>query len=260
VLYLLVKESGAKSWLLRVQVDGRRRDFGLGSASTLSLAEARERAAAIRKTAKAGIDPIEQRRREREERQTIPTFRVAAAQAHAEHKGSWRNAKHRADWLSSLDRYAFQFIGDVRVDRIDGPAVRDLLLPFWLEKPETARRVKQRIGAVLDWAHAKGFRPTEAPTRSIARGLPRQPKKGERHHPAMAYAEVPAFMRKLEDPESIGRLALQFLILTAARCGEIRGATWKEVDLEARTWTVPASRMKAGVTHIVPLSEERWRC
>jgi integrase len=136
--------------------------------------------------------------------------------------------------------------------------VRDLLATIWLEKPETARRVRQRVGAVLDWAYAKGYRNGEAPLRSISKGLPRQPKKSG-HHAAMPYGDVPAFLSRLHERESWGRLALAAAILTAARSGEIRGATWAEVNLEAGLWTIPASRMKAGREHVVPLSSAAKR-
>jgi integrase len=252
-LMLVVKPSGSRSWMLRLQAEGRRRDFGLGSASHVSLGEAREKADEVRRLYKGGVDPVEARRAAKAAKITIPTFREAAKTAHGEHKGGWRNEKHKAQWISSLEAYAFPSIGDERVDRVDGPMIRDLLLAIWLDKPETARRVRQRIGAVLDWAHAKGFRATEAPMRSIGKGLPRQPKK-DRHHAALPYADVPALIGKLAKAESVGRLALQFLIFTAARSGEVRGATWEEIDLESNVWTVPAERMKAGKAHMVPLS------
>lgn len=254
-LMLLVKPSGARSWLLRIQVDGKRRDFGLGSASDVSLAEAREKAMATRKLYKSGVDPVAAKRASRLANATIPTFTEAAKALHGEHKGGWRNAKHQAQWLSTLKTYAYPSIGSVRVDQVDGPMIRDLLLPIWLDKPETARRVRQRVCAVLDWAHAKGFRPTEAPARSIGKGLPRQPKR-ENHFAAMPYGEVPGLMTKLAAVESVGRLALRFLILTAARSGEVRGATWEEIDLDAKLWTVPGGRMKAGRAHVVPLSAD----
>lgn len=254
-LMLLVKPSGARSWLLRVQVDGKRRDFGLGSASDVSLAEARQKAAEVRKLYRSGVDPVAAKQAAKSASAGIPPFAEAARVVHGEHKDGWRNAKHRAQWLSSLEAYAFPAIGDVRVDRIDAPAIRDLLLPIWLDKPETARRVRQRIGTVLDWAHAKGFRDAEAPMRSISKGLPRQPKR-ERHLPALPYTDAPALMARLAEGDSIGRLALRFLILTAARSGEVRGATWEEIDFDAALWTVPAGRMKAGKMHMVPLSED----
>jgi len=253
-LILVVSPSGRKSWIARVRdPHGKRRDIGLGSYPSVSLSEARERVEAFRKQARDNLDPVAEKKRIRHA-EGMPTFERAAAQAHLDHKGSWRNTKHRAQWLSTLRTYAYPAIGNLRVDQITGPMIRDLLLPVWLEKPETARRVKQRIGAVLDWAYAKGYRDQEAPLRSISKGLPRQPKR-DGHFAALPYDDVPALMSKLAVSESIGRLALRFLILTAARSGEVRGARWDEIDVTAKTWTVPAERMKAGRQHIVPLSE-----
>ena len=185
--------------------------------------------------------------------EAVPTFKEAATTVHAEQKAGWRNGKHQAQWLATLTLYVFPAIGELPVDKVDSAAVRDLLLPIWLEIPETARRVRQRIGSVLDWAHAKGFRPAEAPMRSISKGLPRQPKK-DGHYASLPYDEAAAMMTKLSEVDTVGRLALRLLILTAARSGEVRGATWNEFDLEAATWTIPAARMKAGKAHIVPLS------
>jgi integrase len=252
-LMLVVGKDGSRKWVLRVQADGRRRDFGLGAAAQVSLAEARDAAATVRKQVKAGQDPRAEKRRARE---TIPTFRDAALQVHDEHKPSWKNAKHAAQWLASLEQHAFPALGSVRVDKIDGPMVRDVLAGIWLKIPETARRVRQRIGAVLDWAHGKGYRQSETSTRSISRGLPKQPKD-QQHFAAMPYADVPAFLVKLQGTDKAGetvRLAFEFLILTAVRSGEMRGAQWDEVDLETRLWTIPAQRMKAGKAHVVPLS------
>lgn len=249
-LMLNVKDSGTKSWLLRVQHEGKRREFGLGGAKDVSLAEARERAAEIRKMLRAGVDPVAEKAKRREE---APTFRKAALAVHREHKRGWKNGKHQAQWLATLEAYAFPRLGSLYVDDITGPMVRDVLADIWLEKPETARRVRQRIGAVLDYAYSKGWRTTEAPMRSVTKGLPRQPRKAG-HFAAMPYREVPALLKRLRERESMGRLALEALILTAARSGEIRGATWQELDLEAGLWTVPARRMKAGKEHVIPLS------
>ena len=251
-LHLYVKESGTKSWVLRTPVNGKRQDFGLGSFEDVSLAEARAKADQIRATIRAGGDP----KRDKAEAKVAPrsiTFREAAAAVHKEHELGWKNVKHRAQWLSSLEAYAFPLIGEVPVAEVEGPAIRDLLADIWLQKPETARRVRQRIGTVLDWAYAKGLRQSEAPVRSITRGLPRQPKK-DNHFAALPHPEAPALFIKLASEESMGRLALRFLILTAARSGEVRLATWSEFDLSAKLWTVPSSHMKAGKTHVVPLS------
>ena len=253
-LILAVGAGGNGSWMVRVQKDGKRRDIGLGSASKVTLSEARTRAAAARAQVEAGLDPVAQRRKAA----GIPTFREAAAQVHAEHKKGWKSGKHQDQWLRTLEVYAFPRLGDRLVGEIDGPAVRDVLADIWTDKPETARRVRQRIGAVLDWAYSKGHRESEAPMRSLSKGLPRQPKKTG-HHAAMAYADVPGFLTRLRERESWGRLALEAAILTAARSGEIRGATWSEVELEKALWVVPAARMKSGKEHAVPLAPAALR-
>lgn len=251
-LMLNVAPAGSKSWILRIQANGRRRDFGLGSAEDVSLAEAREEARRMRKLVKAGIDPIAERRREEARNRT---FRQAALACHTAQKPTWKNGKHREQWISTLETYAFPRLGDMTLDAIDGPDIRDTLEPIWLDKPETARRVRQRIGTVLDYAYSRGWRETEAPMRSVSKGLPKQPKKRGRFA-AMPYGEVPDFFDRVAEPESFGRLALQALILTAARSGEIRGATWDELDLDAGLWTIPGERMKAGEPHTVPLSPQ----
>ena len=253
-LFLIVGATGSASWMVRAQKGGKRRDIGLGSAKKVSLALARDRAAKTRSLIEAGLDPVA----ERKKAEGIPTFRQAAALVHAEHKKGWRNGKHNAQWLQTLETYAFPTIGDKPVSEVDGPAVRDLLAAIWLEKHETATRVLQRIGAVLDWAHATGYRDAEAPMRSISIGLPRVAAKG-RHHAALAYAELPAFMVRLRERKSMGRLALEAVILTAARSGEVRGATWAEIDLDAGLWTIPGSRMKRDKEHVVPLSDAALR-
>lgn len=251
-LFLELNGKGSGRWLLRVQAKGIRRDFGLGSLKGVSLADARDAAFVMRKKIAQGIDPVEERK---QERRIIPAFRDAAKLVHQEHERAWKNGKHQNQWIATLTTYAFPKIGDLPVDKIEGPAIREVLAPIWLSKPETARRVRQRIGTVLDWACAKGFRATEAPMRSLSKGLPRQPKK-DGHFAAMPYADVPDFVEKLGERESVGRLALEALILTAARSGEIRGAVWSELDLQAGLWTVPATRMKMGRAHVVPLPPE----
>jgi integrase len=249
-LILKLISPGKGSWILRVQVDGRRRDIGLGTLGDHSLSEARDLARDVRKRLKAGIDVLAERRKERLE---VPTFAAAARLVHAEHLAAWKNGKHQAQWIATLETYAFPSIGDRLVSEIEGPAIRDVLSPIWLSKPETARRVRQRIGTVLDWACVKGYRAAEAPMRSLARGLPRQPKK-QNHFAALPYIEVPALVTALQERISVGRLALEFLILTAARSGEVRGCLWSEIDVDSRLWTIPADRMKAGKAHVVPLS------
>jgi len=253
-LFLLVRPSGTKSWLLRVQVEGKRREFGIGAASDVSLLDARERANQIRRQYRSGIDPVAARRAEILAQREIPSFRTAAGIVHEERKGSWSNGKHQKQWISSLEQHAFPSLGDLSVAEIDAPAIRQALIPIWHAIPETARRVLQRIGNVLDWAHANGFRPQEAPIRSVSMGLPKQQRR-ENHFAAMPYEQVPSFFDQLSNSApTIGRLGLRFAILTAARSGEVRGATWSEIDLDTATWSIPASRMKAKRNHVVPLS------
>jgi integrase len=264
-LYLLVKPSGAKSWVLRVQHEGKRRDYGIGSfvaepvetalpiyrRKSLTLAEAREKARIGRELAKAGENPASHWR---VEQVVTPTFEQAAREYHRQVSKGWRNGKHGAQWLTTLENYAFGLIGNMTVDEIGASDVQKVLLPIWLSKSETARRVRQRVGVVLDYAHGKGWREAEAPIRAVNKlmGGIKQPKG--RNFAAMPYADLPAFMQQLRTGESsVGRLALQFLILTAARSNEVRGATWREVDLEAGEWRIPAGRMKAGRLHIIPL-------
>ena len=251
-LILVLNQSGKASWIVRVQNAGRRRDIGIGSYPEISLGEARETAADVRRQAKAGIDVIAERKKEKN---VIPTFRSAAVRVHEEHKASWKNGKHQAQWLATLQTYVFPHIGERLVSEIEGPAIRDALAPIWLSKPETARRVRQRIGTILDWSYAKGYRTTEAPMRSIAKGLPKQPRKSG-HFAAMPFEDVPAFLAKLRSRTSIGRLALEFLILNASRSGEVRGACWSEIDLEGRIWSIPAERMKVDREHHVPLTPQ----
>lgn len=248
-LYLVVGESGSRSWMVRVQKDGRRRDIGLGSAKKVSLAIARDRAAIARSQIELGIDPISERRKAA----GIPTFREAAALVYTEQCKAWKNKKHNAQWISSLEAYAFPAIGDRAVDQIDGPAVRDVLAAIWLTKNETATRVRQRINTILDWSVAKGYRDAPLAMSVINKSLPKLPKGHKKHFSAMPYQDVPEFTRRLREKNSIGALALRAVILTAARSGEVRMATWDEIDFEAATWTIPAERMKAGREHIVPL-------
>ena len=267
-LYLLVKPSGTRSWVLRVQYRGERRDYGLGAVAldkphprmqlvdltkrrSLSLEEAREKARIGRELAKAGINPSSEWR---QEDAVVPTFEAAAREYHAQVSAAWRNGKHGAQWINTLDTYAFPKMGARTVDEIDAPAIQAVLMPIWLTKGETARRVRQRIGVVLDYAKGKGWRDSEAPMRALdqlMKGI-KQPKGS--NFSAMPREALPAFMSRIGAEEfSVGRLALQFLILTAARSGEVRGATWQEIDTDAGEWRLPPNRMKAGRLHIVPL-------
>lgn len=249
-LCLLVGRSGSKSWLVRVQKDKRRRDIGLGSAAKVPLKLARERAATVREQIEAGIDPIAERRKA----EGVPTFREAAKLVHAEHKSGWKNGKHREQWLSTLEAYAFPSFGDVSVALVDTAAVRDALAAIWLTKGETARRLRQRIRTVIDWAVAKGYRDASLPWPVIDKALPKQRAK-VKHHPSLPYGALPAFLADLRSKETMGRLAVEFAVLTAARSGEVRGAVWAEIDLEAQEWFIPADRMKADNDHVITLSK-----
>ena len=249
-LFLVVGKTSGKSWMVRVQKDGRRRDIGLGSASKVPLKLARERAALVRSQVEAGIDPVLERRK----RLGIPTFKQAAALVHAEHKKGWKNGKHQAQWLATLEAYAFPAFGEVAVSEIEAPAVRDALAAIWLTKPETARRLRQRINTVVDWAVAKGYRDRGLALPVIDKALPKQ-RTRVKHHAALPYSDLPKFMSQIKERESFGRLALQATILTATRSGEVRNATWSELNLDQRLWIIPATRMKADREHIVPLSD-----
>lgn len=218
----------------------------------MTLAEAREKASTYRKMAREGGDPLAERRAQAR----IPTFAEAAERVYAEHKASWKNSKHAAQWINTLKQYAFPELGPRRVDQIDTPDVLRALGPIWLTKPETARRVRQRIGTVLDWAKAAGYRNGENPVDGVTKGLPKQNGR-DSHHAALPYRDVPNFAATLRasDASEAARLAFEFLILTASRTAEVLGATWSEVDLNERIWTVPAHRIKAGRAHRVPLPD-----
>lgn len=249
-LMLDVKTSGAKSWVVRLQRDGRRRDFGLGSTKDVTLEQARDLARDYRRRVRLGRDPAAERRRQF---QSVPTFEAAARELYGESKGSWRNGKHVKQWMSTLEKDAFPAIGDMPVDAVATEHVRDLLARIWLTKPETARRVRQRVNMVMEYAQGKGWRSLAFPMQVVNRALPKQPKRGIGFK-ALPYSGVPAFLLALRVRTSVGRLALEALILTACRSGEIRGARWDEVDFEAKKWTIPAKRMKTNVNHTIPLS------
>jgi integrase len=248
-LFLLVKPSGTRSWVVRVQKDGTRRDIGLGSEKKVPLAKARQEAATVRAQIQAGLNPATERRKAA----GIPTFREAAALVFAEQGAAWRNAKHSKQWMATLEAYAFPKIGDIAVNLIEAGQVRDLLADIWLSKNETARRVRQRVGAVIDWAVGKGYRDASLPMAVINRALPKT-AKSDNHHAAMPYKALPAFLSDLRaKPATPSRLALELLILCASRSGEVRLADWSEFDLKAGLWHVPAARMKMKRDHVVPL-------
>lgn len=252
----LVIRNGRRNWTFRYHRDGRARTMGLGPVATVSLADARERARKARELLLDGVDPIEARRADRGKRRNAITFRQATALYIATHGGSWRNPKHRAQWTNTLETYAWPIIGDVLVGKINTAAVLKVLEPIWQEKPETASRLRGRVERVLDWAAVRGDRAGENPARWKGHLQALLPAKARavKHHAALHWGYTPDFMADLRMREGIGARALEFAILTAARSGEARGATWGELDLDAALWTVPACRMKARKQHRVPLA------
>jgi integrase len=254
-LYLEVEPNGAARWMQRLVIQGKRRDMGLGGLSLVSLAEARDKALENRRIARAGGDPIA-RARAAKAMDADKTFRDAALECHAMRAKKWRNEKHAGQWLSTLEAYAFPTLGNMRVSAIGSADVMAVLTPIWTDKPETARRVRHRVGLVLDYARAKGWRAEGSPTQELSRALPKMARI-KRHQPAMPYAEVPGFIAALRasDSREVTKDALEFLIICAARTGEVLGARWSEIDLAKAVWTVPGDRMKAGKPHAVPLTQ-----
>jgi integrase len=251
-LYLIVDPSGAKRWVLRTVVMGKRRDIGLGGLSLVSLAEAREEATRLRRIARQHGDPLAERRKER---RVVPTFEQAAHEVHKTHSASWKNIKHAQQWINTLSDYVFPIFGSLRVDQVHTPEVLKALSPIWLKKPETARRVCQRINTIFDWAKAAGFRSGDNPVEGIFKVLPKQPNS-QAHHAALLYTELPTFIKELRntDASKEAQLAFEFLILTATRTNEVINSTWSETDLKSKTWTIPSSRMKIKREHRIPLS------
>lgn len=244
-LFLVVPKSGGKYYVCRVSIHGKQTDLGLGGAAYTSLEDARKETAKIRKIARAGGDPRHDRNKE------TPTFRLAAERVHEGLKPTWRNPKHASAWLSSLETYAYPLFGDRPIDKITTADCLNVLTPIWTSKNDTAKRIRQRLATIFDWAKGAGHYPHENPLNGIKRALP-QVKKSVQHHSAMKWEDIPAFMGQLALREGVSARALEFIILTAVRSGEARGARWGEIG--ADTWEIPSERMKAGKAHRVPLS------
>ncbi len=255
-LILLVSPSGAKSWVQRIRINGQRHDLGLGGYPVVSLAQARRKAQDNRALAKSGGDPIAEKREEAMVA-AMPTFETLAQQHIAENRHAWRNAKHAGQWLSTLETYAFPTIGTVKVNEISRKQVVDALSPVWHTKAETARRVRQRIRAVMDRAVALGYIDYNPAGDAINGALTKMPRV-RAHHRALPYQELPSALQAIRESTTSPcvKLAFEMLALTACRSGEVRGMTWDEVDLKTATWTIPAARMKAGKLHRVPFP---WR-
>lgn len=264
-LYLRSDGKRQCSWLYRYTMDGRQRFMGIGPYPVVTLADARGKADALRRLIKVdGKDPIAERDTVRAaarlEAAKGITFKECAEQYIKAHRAGWRNEKHAAQWGATLATYAYPVIGDLPAQAIDVGLVLKVLEPIWTEKPETASRLRGRIGSILDYAKVRGWRGGENPARW--RGhldhllAPRSKVRATKHHAALPYADLPAFMTTLREQEGVAASALEFLILTAARTGEVIGARWSEIDTVDKAWTIPAVRMKAARDHRVPLSPQ----
>jgi len=255
-LILRVDKRGGAYWLLRLQRDGKRRDIGIGSAKLVTLAVARDKARELRMAVKIERRDILAERKDAAAAKV--TFREAAIQYHAENQGGWKSKTYARQWLAALENYAFPKLGHEVTGAITAADIITTLTPIWQDIPETARQVRNRICAVLDYAHAKGWRSSESPSGNgslkAGRGLPRQMKE-QVHRKAMPYVEIPSFITALQRKHSYGRLALELLILTGVRSQEVRLAMWDEFDLQSGLWTVPATHMKRAKAHIVPLNQ-----
>jgi integrase len=263
-LALQVNPAGARSWTLRAVVGGKRRDMGLGNYPSVTLAMAHAKARDARELIRQGIDPIQRQQAAvsalRAATAEALTFKECAESYIRAHKDGWKNAKHRQQWANSLAQHAYPVLGELLVRDVKLPQVLAVLEPIWTTTNETASRVRSRMELVLDWATARGLRDGLNPARwrgHLDKLLPKPSKVAKvEHHPALPVGDVGAFMVRLREAQGTGARALEFAILTAARSGEVRGATWAEIDTEAKTWTIPGSRMKAGKEHRVPLTTE----
>jgi integrase len=263
-LYLNVTNTGSKSWIFRYMKRGQDNWMGIGPYPDTSLAEARETAADLRRKILAGEEPAFAKQKiateARAEREKAKTFDWCAQQYIQTFKPTWKNAKHAAQWTSTLRKYAYPIIGDMDVRKIDLDHVLRVIEPIWQKVPETSERVRGRIEAILGWATVKAFRTGDNPARwkgHIEYALPRRDKQATvENQPALAYGELKEFMPLLRKQEGIAARAVELTILTCARSGEVRGAVWSEFDLDTATWTIPANRMKAKRAHRVALSSE----
>ena len=253
-LYLMVWPNGSKSWVQRLTIEGRRTDLGLGPYPTVTLKKARHKAWENRSLAKSGGNPLAVKREEAMLAE-VPTFEALARQHIADNLNSWENAKHRAQWLSTLETYAFPTLRSLKVNQITRRHVAGLLAPIWTTEPETARRVRQRVRAVMDRAVALEYVDYNPAGDAIKAALAKQ-RRVKNHHRALPYGKLPAALQAIRESTASPsvKLGFEMLALTACRSGEVRGMTWDEVDLQEATWTIPGERMKAGKPHRAPLS------
>ena len=258
-LYLTISKTGAgisRRWTFLYSLAGKQREAGFGPAAAVTLAEAREKAAGYRSMLAKGIDPLDAKKVGQEAAAARKTFGQCADELIKSKRREWRSEVHAGQWRTTIDSYCGPIM-DAPIDEIDTQAVLGVLQPLWQRIPETASRLRGRIEAVLDYGKANGLRAGENPAAwrgHLALILPKRGKLTRGHHAAMPYRDLPEFIEKLRDTESIHALALEFLVLTAARSGEVLGVTWDEIDIDAQVWVIPASRMKAGREHRVPLS------
>lgn len=250
-LFLRIEPTGSRRWVQRLSINSRQREIGLGSADLVSLAEARDQALLNKKLARAGGDPLAVKR----ERISIPNFNEAIDKVIELNAPTWTNAKHAAQFKSTLTNYVTPKLGKRPVNDIQASDILTVLQPIWVEKNETARRVKQRIGTVMKWAIAQGLR-TDDPTAALNQVLPK-PNRKVKHRAALPYADVSNCLEtvKQSDAMTSTKLAIELLVLTATRSGEVRLADWGEFDLDAKIWTIPAERMKMKEEHVIPLSD-----
>ena len=257
-LTLRIDRYGKKRWVQRVTIDGKQRNLGLGNFPPVGLSEARQTALDNLQTVREGRDPIAERRKAREEAQRppTPTFLEAASLVIAQRRPTWSSDRHAKQWEESLRLHAHPTIGSKRVDEITTADVMTVLSPIWLAKAETATRVRQRMETIFDYCIAMNWRGDNPASNSITKALPRR-QRVKQNHPALPYDDVPGAVGLIRDStaDPVTRLSFEFVILTAARAGEVRGMTWAEVDIDARTWEVPAERMKMRRPHRVPLSD-----
>ncbi len=257
-LYLRATTKGAKSWILRIVIKGQRRDMGLGGYPTVALADARKAARNAREAVANGADPVRDREAHRRAHKAIPSFQWCAEQTIAAKRPEWKSAKHAAQWTSTLAADAYPIIGKIPVDQIQLSHMLDVLAPIWTVKNESATRLRARLEAVVAWATASGYRKGDNPARwkgNLDAVLAKPSKVAKvRHHKALPIDDIQSFVALLRLQDGIAARGLEFLILTAARSGEVRGATWQEIDLDAAVWTVAAERMKTSKEHRVPLS------
>jgi integrase len=257
-LGLRIGANGAASWSYRYTLGGKGRERGLGSASVVKLPEARRLAVQAAAEIRSGRDVVAERKAAAAPAPNVATFREAARQYIAKEQEGWRNPVHRAQWTATLERHVYPVIGDKPVSAITVADVVDVLAPIWTETPETANRVASRIRLVLDMTIGLGWRTAANPAALAAlKHQPRLPKRSVKveHHPALPYGAMPAFMVALRARGGTAARAVEWIVLTAARSMEARGATWGEIDLAARLWTIPADRMKGGREHVIPLSD-----